>query len=353
MADTGFARPTLPELKTRIHGDMVTRLEEDEVLRRNDLTVHSTVQAGAVHGLYGYIDHAARQILPDTADAEELDRHGTARKLFRKGETAAGGKIVVSASAGTVVPVGAELRHSSGVFYKATEDVTVLDASALVPVIAQTAGIVGNRVANDALQFVSPIVGAKSLALVGPDGLGGGADPESDDAFRKRIEARWQQPPQGGADYDYEAWALEVPGVTRAWVLRHHMGLGTVGVTFVMDGRENIIPLEEDRKRVADHIETRRNVIARVFVFIPGTTPVNPRIRLNPDTPANRAAVVDQLLDFLFREGGAGKKLYLSRMGEAISQAQGEFDHTLILPAADIQLGPGYLAALGVPEWVA
>ena len=66
-------------------------------------------------------------------------------------------------------------------------------------------------------------------------GLAAGSDAETDESLRARVLRRIQKPPQGGAGYDYVAWALEVPGVTRAWVYPAEMGLGTVTVRFVRD----------------------------------------------------------------------------------------------------------------------
>ena len=64
--------------------------------------------------------------------------------------------------------------------------------------------------------------------------LDGGVDTENDDDLRARILFRIHQPPMGGDADDYVAWALSVPGVTRAWAATE-MGIGTVTVRFMMD----------------------------------------------------------------------------------------------------------------------
>ena len=58
-------------------------------------------------------------------------------------------------------------------------------------------------------------------------GIAGGADEQSDLLLLQRVLARLRQPPHGGADFDYIRWALEVPGVTRAWVYPLELGAGT------------------------------------------------------------------------------------------------------------------------------
>ncbi|EHU6243935.1 hypothetical protein KZG16_004664, partial [Salmonella enterica] len=55
MADSQFARPELPQLIATIRSDLLTRFQEDVLLRRMDAEVYARVQAAAVHTLYGYI----------------------------------------------------------------------------------------------------------------------------------------------------------------------------------------------------------------------------------------------------------------------------------------------------------
>lgn len=70
-----FQRPTLPQLIERAAADIESRLPgTDPRLRRALLGVLARTHAGAVHGLYGALDWLARQIIPDTAEAEILDR---------------------------------------------------------------------------------------------------------------------------------------------------------------------------------------------------------------------------------------------------------------------------------------
>lgn len=86
----------------------------------------------------------------------------------------------------------------------------------------------------------------------------------------------------GGTQADYEQWALEVPGVTRAFVTQE-MGRGTVTVRFMMDGTyPDGVPKDGDRQAVAAHIETVRPVTADVYVVLPVADPLNLRLRITP-----------------------------------------------------------------------
>src|SRR5690606_31261962 len=132
--------------------------------------------------------------------------------------------------------------RSDGFEYEVEADAEVVDGVATATVLALTAGIDGNTDAGTSVTLVQPVDDVSSAGEVGEAGIAGGVDAETDDDLRARLMQRIQEPPRGGAVNDYERWALEVSGVTRAWVYPGHLGIGTVGVTFVMDNNDPIIP---------------------------------------------------------------------------------------------------------------
>jgi uncharacterized phage protein gp47/JayE len=350
MVETGFARPTLPALIEEVRADLLARLSQDEVLRRSDLEVQARVQAAALHSVYGYISWLARQILPDTADSDWLDRHASWWGVSRKPAAKATGTVTVTTTAGATIPAGSVLQRAGIGDYVTTEEVTAVGTSTTLSVEAATAGAAGNLPAGARLTLISPIAGVQSTAVVVE--ISSGADVEGDDELRDRIRDRIRQPPHGGARHDYETWALEVAGVTRAWVYPSHLGLGTVGVTFVLDGRDDIIPTAGEVAAVQAYIDERRPVTADVTVIAPVADPLNLSIRLNPDSTAIRAAVEAELRDFLGREAEPGGTIYLSRLREAISIATGEYRHDLVSPVADVVAATGHIAVLGTITWV-
>ena len=103
--------------------------------------------------------------------------------------------------------------------------------------------------------------------------------------------ARIQQPPHGGASYDYTTWALEVSGVTRAWVYPQELGLGTVTVRFVRDFDATPIPYAGEVAAVQAYIDARRPVTALVTVVAPAAVPINFQIQgLTPSNATVQAA---------------------------------------------------------------
>ncbi|MBP2314891.1 baseplate J/gp47 family protein [Azospirillum soli] len=350
MPETGFARPTLPTLVEQVRADLLARLSQDEVLRRSDLEVQARVQAAALHSLYGFIDYVARQILPPTADTDVLERHAAWWGIARKPATAASGLTTLMAAEGTVIPAGTVLQRIGAGDYRSAAEAVALSGVASVEVEAAFTGTLGNLPAGARLQLVSPIAGAQGVATVVE--VSGGADAETDADLLARLQDRVRQPPHGGNRHDYEAWALEVPGVTRAWVYRHRQGLGTVGIAFVMDGRVSIIPTPDEVAAVQAYIDERRPVTSEAVVFAPIPDPLNLTIRVSPDSTAVREAVEAELRDFVAREAEPGGTLHLSRLREAISSAAGEFRHELIAPLAEVVASAGHIAVPGAITWV-
>ncbi|WP_172672131.1 baseplate J/gp47 family protein, partial [Yersinia enterocolitica] len=99
-------------------------------------------------------------------------------------------------------------------------------------------GIAGNADAGTSLTLDVAIDGVLSVATATVK-ISGGADIESEDAFRSRMLLAYQNTPQGGNDTDYRGWALAVPGVTRCWVKRRLQGVGTVGIYIMCDGNDS------------------------------------------------------------------------------------------------------------------
>lgn len=347
-----FARPTLSELIGRARADYDARLPgADSSLARSVLDVIARVQSGAVSGLYGFLDFISRQILPDTAEREYLARHAAIWGIQRKSAAAASGTANATGANGVIIPAGAVLVRVDGARFLATEEAVVAAGVAAVPIAAEDGGVAGNSPAATQLTFASPIAGVQAVALVDGDGIAGGAEEEDDASLLARLLQRIRNPAQGGARADYERWALEVAGVTRVWVYPLYLGVGTVGIAFVMDGRDDIIPLPEDVALVQAHVDAVRPVTAEVTVFAPDTIDIDFMIRLVPGSAEVRAAISAELADLFTRDAEPGGTLWLSRVGEAISQAAGEAHHQLLLPSQDVVTGAGVMARLGAIEW--
>lgn len=348
-----YNRQTPQQLLQSIKADIDALLDgADARLRRSPEDVLAKMMVMAVYDVYGYLNWIFKQIHPKTADQDVLENnHAALRRIARKQAAVAIGQVTFTGAAGSVIPAGSTVQRGDRVEYTLDHDAFIATGQTTVTasVTAVIAGASGNGAAGIKMNLTTPIAGVQSSATVAVGGLYGGANIESDEELRKRVLQVWGQPPQGGADHDYERWALEVAGVTRAWVYRAQQGYGTVSIIVVMDNKpDTIIPTEEETALVKNYIEPRRTASAKgLYVIAPTPVSIDFNIKLSPNTPAVQAAVRAELADFFRRESEPGMMLYRSRINEAISAAAGEFDHELVAPAANIARGFGELSMLG------
>ncbi len=352
-----FNRPTLQTIIQRIQTDIESRLAgTDPRLRRSVLGVLGRTLAGTAHGLHGHLDWQSRQIIPDTAEAEILDRWASWWGVSRKPAAAATGNVTFTGTDGGTIPAGATLQRADALEYTTSAECIITGGTATVAVTASSAGQDTSAVGGVALSLVSPAAGVQSTTTVATGGLTGGADEETDAALRDRLHARVQNPPHGGNSADYEAWALEVEGVTRVWVFPMWLGIGTVGVFFVRDDDAGFIPDAGEVQTVQDYIDARRPVTAELTVVAPIESVVDMAIQISPNTTAVQMAIEAELTD-LFRRGagvedGAGSgTILIFHIREAISRADGEFNHVLVTPAADVTFSAGKIGSLGNITW--
>lgn len=348
-----FTRPTLPTLLDQTASEFESRLPGVLArVRRTLVGVIARVLAGGLWGLYGYQEWLDRQKWPDLSEAEFLDGHGARWGVARKAAQAASGTVRLTGVNGTVVPANTVVQRADGVQYKTNALGTIALGEALIAVTAVVAGQAGNALAGVGLTLTTPIAGVNSAGTA-HTAMTLGSDVEGDDAYRARILLRIREVPHSGAAHDYEAWALEVPGVTRAWVYPLEGGPGTVTVRFARDDDASIIPDAPEVAAVQAYINARRPVTAAVTVVAPAAQAINFTMHLVPDTADIRAAIQEELTDLLRRpeENVPGGTVLITHIREAISTAVGENDHVLIAPVANVVLPANTLAVPGVFTW--
>ncbi|HFU5873407.1 TPA: baseplate J/gp47 family protein, partial [Yersinia enterocolitica] len=194
MADSGFNRPTLPQLITQIRSDLNSRFQTDAVLRRTDTEVYSRVHAAAVHTVYGYIDYLARNLLPDQCDEDWLTRHGNMKRCPRKEPATATGFVRwEGVTNGIEVPAGRVIQRDDLQEYTTTATATAVAGVLRVPVICSVAGTLGNTDDGISMVLTQPINGLPSSAAA--DSIEGGTDVEPVDEWRARVIERWYYTP--------------------------------------------------------------------------------------------------------------------------------------------------------------
>lgn len=355
-----FTRNSLQEIIDRIKSDFETRITgATSLLRRSVLRVIARVNAGTFHLLYEYLDYQARQLFVLTADEAGLEAIASEYGVARKAAEAAVGSGSVTGTNGVTIPAGTELSSTDDQIYETDAAATISGGVATLAFTAQVAGVDGNDDAGITLTFVSPIAGVSTSVTVDSDGIYDGSDEETDDELRERVLLRKRRPPHGGADFDYEAWALEVAGVTRAWSFPLYQGVGTIGVAFVRDNDDGIIPnstqMATVRAYIVEHEDPETGetvgcpVTAEPGLFMVTLTQyaVDFEIAVSPNTTAVRAEIEANLEELLLQQGGPGETIYLSEIHQAIGLASGEEHHELSSPVVDVTASTEQVHVLG------
>lgn len=309
----------------------------DLELARSNARALAFVEGVGLHGAYRYLrDFIARQAIPIYSSAEFLDGWLATYGITRKEPAAAIGTANGTGVAASIMATGTLMQDDQGRQYRATADALVSGGgTVLVSLIALVPGLAGNAAPNLKLTLVSPVAGVDSTFTVTANGLGGGADLETDAQAIYRLQQRLSNEPLGGSPADYARWALQIPGITRAFGVRNPAGPTSAGVIIMADGNPAPgLPTAIQQKQVLDYIrDPKRGPPDELFVIIPTAVVKNWTISISPDTAALRAAVVAAVQDLFFREAVPGGSIPHSHVKEVISAVTGEYNHTITAPA--------------------
>lgn len=342
-----FTPPDYQAVKSSILRDIANLLPEAAATEDSDFGVRASGVAAAVEGLHQHIMWVARQIFPDTADPDMMELHAVLHGLARKRATTATGAARFHGAPGSAIPAGAETRTADGTVLLTPEAAAIgEDGTALVAVQAALAGASGNVAAGVVLTLTSAPSGVLSQAEV-EVAVTGGTDAEPDVDLLARLLDLLADPPAGGKASDWRRWAMEVPGVTGAFVFPLRRGMGTVDVCVISgDG----LPSAEILEAVRQHLDEVRPVTTRSFaVFAPGldVVDVTAHVRLSGVTLAQAQAQAETDLAAYFDTLDPGDTVYLSRIETVISSLEGVVDRVVTSPADNVEVDPIRWARLG------
>jgi uncharacterized phage protein gp47/JayE len=346
----------------------------DGFLRRSALRVLAWVQAGLAYLHYGYLDWIASQAVPFTATAEYLEAWAAMAPtpVLREVPTFASGPAAFTGVAATPLPAGTLCARSDLTQFVTLATASVIGTTVSVTVQAVVAGSAGNTDSGAPLVLSTVVPGINSTgAATGP--ITGGTDTETDPALRTRMLESYAAPPHGGNAADYVTWALEVPGVTRAWA-GPGMRAGGVVVYFMMDladaayggfpqGSNGVATLETrdtaatgDQLAVANLIYPLRPVTSVVYAFAPiAETQAFTLAGLVSTTPAQKTQVAAAItgLFLTFDSPLATTSIEQSDVDAAITAIGGLPSFAITSPSSwPITSAAGYLFTLGTLTYV-
>lgn len=251
-----FSIPTLPALIAQGEQDIESHLDGSQP--RLPFSVERAINfstSALVKDLYDHQVYLSRQIVPNPDSDEQTIIDAAARRgIMRKAATFAEGPVAFAATSGATLSAGMRAQRGDRVVFEIVSDAIESDGQIVAQVRALEAGTAGNTEALTDMRLTGTSAGVTSTGKVLAPGITGGAEQETLEALLERLRFRMRYPPQGGAAHDYQRWAMEVPGVTRAWTYPTWWGLGTVGLAFVRDYDEPIFPTAEQQQAVAEYI---------------------------------------------------------------------------------------------------
>lgn len=335
------------DIKAAILRDLQSQLPDAAVTEDSDFGVRAGATSAAVEGLYEHQAWIARQVFVSTADTEALELHAAEHGVARKAATTATGAALFAGTAGVDIPVGTEGKTVAGLAYVTSAAGSIgADGTATVPVQASANGTAYNLSAGAVLTLTSAPSGVQGVAQLTT--AAGGTDAETDDELRARVLDVMQSPPAGGTKADWRRWALEVDGVSAAYVFPLRRGLGTVDVCVTSaDGAPSAAILAAVRA----HLDEVRPAGASDFqVLAPSLKPVDvtAKVALSGLTLAQAQTPVEEALSAYFATLEPGDAAYLSRIETAISGVSGVVDRQVVAPAATVTAGDIEWPRLGV-----
>jgi baseplate J-like protein len=327
-----FTPPNFDTIRAAILRDTQSLIPDADISADSDHYVHASRLASCAAGQYAHQTWITRQIFPDTADTDYLERHAALRGITRRAATRAGGTATLAGTAGAVLPAGAQMKLGNR-FYTTTADATIDGSlSARVPIVATEAGEQGNC-DTTAGQLMAASAGISSDVVLSATG---GTDAENDASLLSRLLERIRRPPAGGNRHDYKNWALSVDGVSSAYVYPLRRGLGTVDVAITS---ANQLPSAETLAAVQNYIDAVRPVTAKnVRVLAPDITRVDVRVRVKL-AGADWAAAqreIQAALDAYFDALIPADDVVVSQLEAVISNAAGVVDRVLLAPRANL-----------------
>lgn len=380
-----YKRPTLTELRARNQSAITTGLENiGALLRFSNMRVLGDVSAGMSHLHFGFLDWIAKQTNPSTATDEYLAMWGALVSVYKKTATAATGvSVPFTGTADVSVPAGTVLNRGDGYQYTLDADVTIGSSgtgtgtiTAVLPDASTDAtggGASGNAAAGTVLTLNVTIAGIDSSVTLAA-AITGGTDIEDEEDFRDRVLEAFQETPQGGSDADYKQWSLAVPGITRAWVARRLMGVGTVGIYIMRDSSDNsndsgfptgtdgVSSYETqypggtatgDQLSVADAIYSKQPATAVVYVCSPIKTSVPFIIAGLSSASATLKASINTAIDTVFfNSGSPGGTIDLSDIQAAIAGITGTAGFIINSPTTNVVMATGCMPVRGEMTYV-
>lgn len=319
--------PTVEVIRSNILRDIRNLLADADISENSDYYIRASTIASCVAGIYQDQGWIVRQIFADTADIEFLELHCRTQGIVRKPANTATGTIDLTGEPNATVASGLTVTRDALSFVTTQQATIGLDGKLTMTAQAATPGTGGNTAQVMSGTLSSTPDGVDTTVIIGI--MRGGTDQESPEDLLARYLDLIRRPPAGGNKYDYKRWALEVTGVTAAFVYPLRRGLGTVDIVITSaDG----LPSETIIAATQAHIDDVRPVTAKSSLVMAPTIKT-----FDIDVNVTLSGITFDVAETLIKET---LNNYVNRLmpGESFIRSQAEMLVSLITGVTDRQI---------------
>lgn len=211
------------------------------------------------------------------------------------------------------------------------------------------------------LSLTNGILGVTSLGMVGPLGLSGGSDQESNSDLRQRLLDRLRKPVANFNVAQIETVALAVTSITRVYVKEVTPLVGRVTIYPLVDGSTPPIPSTaktDEVKQAILAIKPADTSDSDVIVAQAATVSVAVTLTaLTPNTANMKSSITQNLIQLFETQAAPGEDLTLDDIRSAInstidtSTGAGVTSFTMTAPAVDVNPAANELPILGTTTY--
>lgn len=215
--------PKLVEIRDSIINDLKAKLGiTASVFGKNFLYIFAGVLAGKLRLFYLTTAQVQKNIAPDLADQETLERWGRI-KLGRNPNPALAGEYncIFTGSIGAVIKASTTFKSNdnssnAGVLLILDNEVTLASTSEVIELRSLELGSASALIVGDQLTATSPIVNVESIIEVDTIQTTP-LDAESTEDYRVKVVESERLETQGGASSDFRLWSYDANGVRRSY----------------------------------------------------------------------------------------------------------------------------------------
>ena len=228
---------TIKEISDSIIAQLESTLNQKiPLLAKSFMRAHSKATASIYVMLEHYSTFMLKQWFVSTCSSEDIKVLGvTVNPLNfwgnligldgrKPGQRAEHTISVVVEQVGDTLDAGTQLQSSQNGFTYITTQAYILTTNPIEinvkaaddPTFNNGVGANGNLASGAELSFVNPLAQVGKIATVTGQ-LVTGAEPETAESYRKRVQKAFRRRKQGGAYIDYQIWGEEVDGISNVY----------------------------------------------------------------------------------------------------------------------------------------